>query len=291
MGDTIQEWLAKAAQCGCAGRQNPNDPFASLYPTIADRNMPASSPQGLPHFTAEMTASLIARGMIYYKNSPGDCGSPTSLDLTSASLAKSGGSVASAGLSVGLAAAQIGGAAAAGATAGLSVAISAIVEVFHHHAQAVATEQETLCRMANIVNQVIPHVDALVANGTISPSDGEGQLANFVEQVNGQLQAIEKTCNAACFYQGILNAHADFAKSYYPALAPPQILAPLAPFSAPVSLYNSPGGVPAASLGIAHTLSGVPAVSGFVLTTQDLLLGGIVLLIIFIFISLRRSNG
>lgn len=285
---TVDQWLAAAAQCGLAGRRNPLDPFTSLYPEIATRNAPRNVS---PDFPTVVEASLIARGLIYFKNSPGDCGTPTPLDLENASFAKAGGSVASSGLSLGLGLAGIGGAAAGAATAGLSVAITAVVEIFTHHAEAVANEQATICKVAGVTNQIIPHIDRLVATGAISPADGVGQMENFVEQLNAQLGTIEKTCNAACFYQGVMDAHADFVKTYYPALAPPQI-APVAPFSPPVADHNAPGGVPLIAAPIAHTLSGVPAVAGFVLTTQDLMIGAIVLLIVFIFISMRRrTNG
>lgn len=287
---SVQQWLAGAVACGLAGRQSVTDPFASLYPTIAQRNMPASSPAGLDHFTVVMTASLIARGIIYFKNSPGDCGASTPVNLADATLAKTGGSVASAGLSIGLGAAGIGGLAAGGATLGLSVAITAVVAIFAHHDQAVANEQATICKVAGIVNQVIPQIDAAVRSGAISPSDGAGYIKNFVGQVNGQLGTIEKTCNAACFYQGILNAHADFATSYYAALAPSQV-SPIAPMSAPTSNGMAPGGVPIVAASIAHTLSGVPAVTGVTLTTNDLILGAIVLLIVFIIFSVRKSSN
>ena len=49
---------------------DPNDQFASLYPTICQRNQPANTQQvwnGVQAFSIQCEANLRARGLIYFK--------------------------------------------------------------------------------------------------------------------------------------------------------------------------------------------------------------------------------
>jgi hypothetical protein len=202
--------------------------FSSLAAAIAQRNVPAKAPSG---FVTLTTACLIARGMISWKSSPGDCGSPTRVDLTNVQLTQEAGNVA------------MGIAAQAGASIpGLGPAIQAIQEIFAHHAQAVANEQATICRVAGVINQVFRYYDTQVLNGDISPSSAYAGIQAYLGQVNEQLQSIEKSCNAACVWQGVLAAHADFVESYYPAIAPKGFFSH-APGAAPSNDLTTPGGV------------------------------------------------
>jgi len=203
----------------------------SLYAqvnTAAQNN----KPQGFSgDFITPCTSNLIVRGIVYYKNNVGDCGSPTQIDLTNVELTQGAGQIAS------------GIAAMAGAAIpGIGAAVQAITQIFQHHAQAVADEQTTLCGMAGVINQVIPYVDSLVRTGKMSPSAAAQGLANYINQVRGQLQSIQKVCNAACVYSAILQAHAEFAAVYYPAIAPVQFSAH-SPGGSPSSLGTPPGGI------------------------------------------------
>jgi hypothetical protein len=238
---TLSEWLALAPACGLpASRFVPS----SLWPQIqqiSENSIPSGAPSD---FSTVCQANLIARGIIYYKNNAGDCGTPATLNFSNSQLAGASGSIA------------VGIASMAGATLpGIGVAVAAIQAIFAGHAQAVATEQATICQVAGIINQVFAYYDSLVAEGEIDPSDAYTGMQTFLNQANEELQTIEKTCNAACVYQGILKAHAQFCTVYYPALAPVS-LAPHAPAAPPASLGTTPGGiVQVGGAGVATTLA------------------------------------
>lgn len=198
---------------------NPNDPFASFYKAIVARNTPSGVDAS--SFGVQCEAMLRARGLIYWKSNPGDCGSAgtqlsqndlMALHLTSSAASVGLGALGTAGI--------ISGAATLGIGAGVTVAVAAIQQLFAHHAEAVRNEQATICQVAGIVNQVIKYLDANVINGNFDPGDAANTFKNYVLQVNGQLDSIKKTCNAACYYEGFLNAQADFALIYYSNVAP-----------------------------------------------------------------------
>lgn len=220
--------LAIAPLCGLPPR-NFVDP--SLYDqclTVAKRNVPPGAPSD---WVSVCQGSLIVRGIIYYHAVPGDCGRPANLDFQNAELAGVGGQIAT------------GIASMAGSTLpGIGIAVQALQQIFQHHAEAVANEQNTICKVAGVINQVFAYYDAKVKSGDISPSAAYTGLQTFIAQANGQLATIEKQCNAACVYTAILSAHADFAKSYYPAIAPASFFSHM-PGGAPSSLGSVPGGV------------------------------------------------
>jgi len=224
----VNDYLKVAPACGLPAPYFIPTQFDSLAATIAERNVPAKAPAG---FVKLATACLIARGMIVWKSSPGDCGSQTHIDLENAQLSQEAGSAA------------IGIASMFGqALPGLGQAIQVISDIFQHHAQAVATEQATNCRVAGVMNQVFRHYDLQVSSGRISPSTAYRGIQGFIGQVNEQLASIEKSCNAACVWQGVLSAHADFVETYYPAIAPTGFFAH-APGAPPANQLTSPGGV------------------------------------------------
>jgi hypothetical protein len=238
--NSIPAGLAVAPACGLPASRFVPASLQSQAQTVAQGNVPPSAPSD---FVPYCTACLIARGLIYFKNNPGDCGTPTPLNFEDSQLAGGAASIA------------VGIASMAGASLpGIGVAISAIQGIFAAHAQAVATEQSTICQVAGVINQVFAYYDTLVAEGEISPSTAYAGIQNFLQQANEQLQTIEKTCNAACVYQGILKAHAAFCAIYYPAIAPEQISAH-APGAPPSSFGTAPGGV------ISVGASGSPTVS------------------------------
>lgn len=238
---TVQDYLNNAPSVGLLSSNFVPASFRSQCGSVAQNSVPPGAPAT---FITACTASLIIRGILYFKSNPGDCGSPTQLNLTDATLTQESGAAASAGvkLASSLAGAGSGIASMAGAVLpGIGVAVSAITQIFANHAQAVAREQSTICSVANIINQVIPYYDNLVRRGQISPSTAYAGMQTFLNQVNAQLASIEKTCDAACVYQGILKAHSQFVQMYWPQIAPAQAVAH-APGAPPASI-TAPGGV------------------------------------------------
>jgi hypothetical protein len=228
-GWSIAQYLAAAAQVGLPPSNFVPSNLQSLCASVAGNSIPPSAPAD---FALVCQASLIARGIIYFKSSPGDCGTPTPLNLGNAQLAGEAGQIAS------------GIASMAGASLpGIGVAVQAIQQIFANHAAAVQKEQTTICQVALVINQVIPYYDAQVRAGNISPSTAYAGMQNFIAQVTEQLDGIKKTCDAACVYEGILNAHSRFVQQYWPQIAPPTI-APHAPGAPPSTLApTAPGGV------------------------------------------------
>lgn len=223
----VQDYLDNAPAVGLLSSNFVPQALRSQCSNVAQNSVPPSAPST---FVTACTASLIIRGILYFKNTPGDCGTPTQLNLTASQATSAIGGVA------------VGIASMAGAALpGIGAAVNAIATIFANHAKAVATEQSTICAVANVINQVIPYYDALVRAGKISPSTAYAGMQNFLNQVNAQLAAIEKTCDAACVYQGILKAHSAFVQTYWPQIAPPQVSSH-APGAPPVSI-TAPGGV------------------------------------------------
>lgn len=214
----------------------------SIYDVVATRN----NATGNPGFVAPCSASLRARGLIYYKKTPGDCGSgarPAGF-----------GSGQVVGLSGQAASGVIGGLGVAGVLSGpatlgigtaVSLAVAGISEIFSHHATAVADEQGTICAVVNYFNPIVKQIDAGVASGQISPDQGVTYMKQVALQAINGLQTIYKKCNAACYYICYLKAHADFVSTFYAYLSP---IGPAAgaqaPASAPTSFGTPPGAVP-----------------------------------------------
>jgi hypothetical protein len=217
-------------------------PDDSQYRLVALRNKPAGAPQDFP---AVCEAMLRARGLIYWKNNPGDCGAPPPPQgFSSGQIVGLSGAAAS-GVVGGLGAVgTISGAATLGISTAVTLAVAGIESVFAHHAQAVANEQATICAVAGYFNPLIRQIDAAVRSGQISPSQGVTYMQQVAQQAINGLAGIVKTCNASCVYQAILKAHIDFANYFYNAIAPSQIY-PNNPGSAPTTYGTPPGGVTA----------------------------------------------
>lgn len=203
-----------------------------------------SKPSGAPStYAAACEASLRARGILYYKSTPGDCGAPSQIPgISSAQIVGLSGSAAG-GLASGLGAAGIiGGAATLGITSAISVGVAAIEGIFAHHAAAVKDEQSTICAVMNYFNPLLQGIDAAVASGQISTDQANTYLQQVVLTAKNGLAGIMKICDAACVYQAILQAHVYFARNYYPSIAPVSIY-PQNPGSAPDNIGTPPGGV------------------------------------------------
>lgn len=191
MARTVQEWLAITGHT-----YDPNDPLTSVYQSVAANNNPSHAPSGNP---ALIEACLRVRGMIYWKNSYGDCGTATRVAPSATQIA----GVATKGIPV------------------IGSVISNILGLFGAgHAQAVATEQSTICDVANKCNSAIPQIDAAVASGALSVQDAISTMQKAMTMLIAELGTIKKDCNAACVYTSVCQAHADFAKTYYPSIAP-----------------------------------------------------------------------
>lgn len=214
----------------------------SIYDIVSTRN----NGTGNPGFVKPCSASLRARGLIYYKKTPGDCGSgPGAAGIGSGQIVGLSGQAAS-GVIGGLGVAGVlSGPATLGIGTAVSLAVAGISQIFSHHAQAVADEQGTICSVVNYFNPICKQIDAAVASGQISPDQGVVYMKQVCLQAINGLQTIYNKCNAACYYQSYLRAHADFVSSFYPYLSP---IGPAAgaqaPASAPTSYGTPPGAVP-----------------------------------------------
>lgn len=267
---SVSGWLGIAPLCGLPASRFVPASLQSQAATVAARHVPPGAPSD---WVTVATASLIARGIIYFKNAPGDCGLGTQIQPSETT--------------------QIGqgiSAMAGAALPGIGPFLNAIVGIFGAaHNAAVANEQATICQVASIINQVFAYYDQQVILGNISASNAYTGMQSYLAQVNEQLQTIEKKCNAACVYQGILAAHADFVQSYYPAIAPivaAQATAPGQPIvtSGPggtLALEGAPGGAPVATGGgvVVNALQPVAAAAG--VSTSSLALILVVLVALF----------
>lgn len=206
---------------------------------VAARN----KPPGLswPNWPLSVEVVIRARGITYYKQTPGDCGSgaATPTGFGSGQIVGLSGQAAS-GIVGGLGAA---GTLAAPATFGISaaveVAVAGIEDIFAHHATAVANEQATECAMQNYLNPIIRKIDAAVASGQISDQDGIAYMTQVGNQAINGLQSIVKPGNLAYGTIGLIKSLMDFASFYYP------LLSPISAFTA-----NRPGQPPSAFSGI-----------------------------------------
>jgi len=230
---------------------------------IAQKHIPAGADSTWVEWCANQ---LIARGLMARHSVPGDCEYGGSVDFSDVQIVQGSGQVAS-GI------ANMAGV----ALPGIGAAVSLISQIFAAHAQAVATEQKVICQVSGVINQVLAYYDKQVKAGGISPSAAYAGMQHFLNQCNGQLQTILKTCNAACWYGGVIAAHADFVQSYYPYIAPMQA-APHAPGAAPSVLGTVPGGVVqvgnAAVSAASVVVAGLTGTEKFILLLLALGVGG-----------------
>jgi hypothetical protein len=213
---TVQQWLQSFGLQYIA-----NDPYSSYYANIAAGNIPA----GAPSTTANLIeACLRARGVLYYKNKPGDCGAPSKVNpskvKTAIQLSESSLGAVSALSSAGIIGLGAGTAVLGAATFGIGLAAAPILAIVQHHQQAVATEQSDLCSVSQAANQAIPQIDQLVISGQADPHAAADLMESVCLNLKQGLDSIKKKCNAACIYEGVLQAHVDFARKVYPLLSP-----------------------------------------------------------------------
>lgn len=174
-----------------------------------------------------ISAFLQTRRFIYWKNSPGDCGSNTAINL---------------GVS-----GQVQGIAALAASADpepiSKSVLTGIAQVFGvftaSHAKAVSNEQATLCDVANAYNQNAFALEKLVQAGQYTPAQASAALGQIVAQLQALLQTIQNPCtsgkfNAACGYKFGLDALLAYNTSVvYPSL-----------YRAPAAVVQTSAGTP-----------------------------------------------
>lgn len=222
---------ARVAQGPLYGLPAANNVPASLWDqcrTVATRNMPTGAPADFVDFC---TSCLIVRGLTAQHKVPGDCASAAGVDFSNVQITQGIGQIAGSIASM-----------AGASLPGIGAAISLIESIFAHHDQAVANEQNVICQVSGIINQVLTYYDAQVKSGALSPSTAYAGMQNFLAQCNARLSTIYKKCNASCVYGGVIAAHADFVQTYYPLIAPVQVGAH-APGAAPSATGTTPGGV------------------------------------------------
>lgn len=213
---------------------------------VAARNIPAgiSGSQAQIRFRTLCEACLRARGLIYWKSQPGDCPAPSPIPGISTGQVVGLSGTAASGVIGGLGEAGVlAGPATLGISTAVSIAVSAISSIFTHHAQAVANEQATICAVAAYFNPLVKQIDAAVASGQITASQGVTYMTQIVNTAIQGLQSIMQTCNAACWYSGVLKAFIDYSNSFYSALSPADSIGPQAPGGAPAYYGGTPGGV------------------------------------------------
>lgn len=189
-------------------------------------------------FTMCLTkACLLARRIIYYKVSPGDCGT-NAFDLSSNSLAS--------GLRAGIG--SVGVIDPEPITKGILSGITAVIGLFGAaHAQAVVNEETTICKFASSVNGAMVQLEQAVKMGQLSPDQASSILAQVQGQLDPFLAGIAKPCNAACGYRIAMHALLAFMTDLgFPALAPANILGALSASDATPSpgapgTYGAPG--------------------------------------------------
>lgn len=227
---TVQQVLSDAGAV-----YDPNDPFTAVYQAVATNNNPSHAPSGNAAF---IEANLRYRGIIYGKQHVGDCGTPVRTGVSGRQAAVS----------------AIGGAAAFDPEPFSKTALSivdSIAGIFTaHHAQAVKTEQQTICDVALKLNSIIPQLDAMVVNGQITAQDGIGKMDQATQAAIQELGSIKKDCNAACVFTSVCQAHADFARTVYPQLGSGAVAAGTSALALPdeSSVNTNPFGVQLAKI-------------------------------------------
>ena len=210
---TVQSELKKFG----LGPYSPSDPYALIYPIVLGRNTPAGVKR--PDFMAQGEAFLRARTIAYMKKHPGDCGGSfipqgsNALQAVKLSQAALGGASAI-GTAVGATALS---AVLGPLTLGFSLGAIPFTLIEAHHAQAVQTEETTLCQLTGGFNVTAQAIEKAVRENQISERDADAYIENLSDNIVQGLEQIKKVCNAACYYQGFIRAYQDFCINFlYP---------------------------------------------------------------------------
>ena len=158
------------------------------------------------------------------------------------------------------------GGAALGSVPVVGGALKTLFSVFTgHHAQAVKTEQATLCQAVPDANNFLRSIDALVASGQLDPASAVSAMQQGLQQWRVEVGAILKDtggkCNAACVYEKCFQAAIEKRKLDYAAAAVGNTRGASGVIGGAVNLLN---GAPltSPSSGVTTLLSGAPVVAG-----------------------------
>ena len=206
---------------------------------------------GAPWIRPMVIVMLRVNRLIYWKQTPnglvGDCGS----------LARSGG-VNTTGIvgSSALTGVNIAGQTVAtgvkaipiiGDVIGFATAIFGIFGAAH--AQAVATEQATLCQVAIQYDNFADAIEQAIATGQMPLQDALAKLKSVTDSLANGLASIEKQYNAPYGYHKAVNALALFnAEVVYPSLAPGVASSAVKALESPSGLLLAGGGLLGAKL-------------------------------------------
>lgn len=223
---------------------NANDPNTAAIQAAVN----ASIPSGISNKVAYKVAceAMLRAGVLFYqKSTPGDCGAPSPAPggISNGQIIGLSGTAASGATSALAAAGVLSGPATLGIGTAISLAVAGLEDLFAHHAQAVANEQATLCRVMNFFNPAKQAIDAGVRSGQITPDAGATLLIQLVNQAKTGLSTILKSCNAACWYNGYLVAFSNFSRTWYDSIAPTSGVYAQAPGGPPTYYGTPPGGV------------------------------------------------
>lgn len=223
---TPQAIQSSLQSAGLIAMWNANDPLLPTYIQIADSYK--TSKMGAGNFSAFAVACQIAKHVLYWKKTPGDCQSQTSYSMGP------GGTVSKAGGLAGSTASEavnLGGQLGADTTSGILSGVASAVPLISlatlpftiwgvftaHHAAAVQKEQASLCQIVSALNPSFDQLDSYVANGQMSVQ----QVLAAIEQMRTQAKnafrnsGVYQNCNAACYLEGYMNCVCDIRKLLY----------------------------------------------------------------------------
>lgn len=264
--------------CGCQPGTGTWDAYLAcgavtpqpLAPDNILQNYAASAGAQSSNFTlCYAVACLKARRLIYWKQSPGDCGA-SGFSLNQTTLIE-----ASVGKGIGTAAQVDPEPISKGILAGVATILGGFTAA---HAQAVATEQTTLCNVTIAYNSSIVPLEQAVKTGSLSPDQASTILSQIAAQLDPSLAAIAKPVNFAAGFRITLKALVQFnADVVFPALAPTslvQALSPTPPVASPgaagtynvASTVSAPGLVPGNAVGLASSYQGASGYTSTPLT-------------------------
>lgn len=170
---------------------------------------------------------LRVNRLLYSRNTPGDCGTGTTSGVNVVA------GVAKAGLNI-----------VANLLGGSNSPLSAIADIFAHHSQAVANEQNTICDVSNNWAGFASAMEQGLRSGQIGLQDAITKLGQFHQQFIGELGSVAKGINAGFGYQKALDALMLFNKeAIYPSLVPGVVDSILGPVSSLLGTSSKTSGV------------------------------------------------
>lgn len=221
--------------CSCAP-PNTGDIYAAcasvpFAPPVVDDSTLLNIAAGAGARSSDFTmclamAFLKTRRMIYWRVTPGDCGTKnidvSGLTATEANLESLGGGIGAKLLAV------PDPTMVTKAAGAILTGLSSIFGVFTQaHIQAVQTEETTLCQVSIKYNGTMQEIENAVAAGRLSPDNANAFMDELQQQLDPVLTSIAKkccgqgSCDAACGFRIALRALQTFNKKYvFPALAP-----------------------------------------------------------------------